>query len=354
MKIHSFAVWWCLLLTGLAEAQVANDDCAGAIALGVTYLPTSWHCNPLQGGSGFSPPIIDSTDQALVNFPYPTNPNACLGHTNAISAPSRDVWYAVRVTCDLLFEIECSDSCQVSVWVGGDCTTLYPGYCFTALPGIPMFGFAQGLAPPQDTILLQISAMNSAVDLGYTLCMTNQTPPCTPTPSNWTEPTPVLCFEASLSINSCTAPGAMDGGVQVNVLDGNGPWSILWMDGDTGFTRTGLGEGAYIYTITDAIGCFATDTAHIGVNAPLSTIVTEEPTGFAVWQNSGMIVIQTNNPLFAGQAFFMDSLGRILTQQEIIGGRAIFGNVGFPAGVYFVQLVSPESITTSRCIRMSE
>jgi len=49
-----------------------------------------------------------------------------------------------------------------------------------------------------------------------------------------------------------------DGAVTIAGVGGTAPYSILWTDGNTSFTRTGLASATYTFTLTDANGCTVT------------------------------------------------------------------------------------------------
>ena len=51
--------------------------------------------------------------------------------------------------------------------------------------------------------------------------------------------------------------------------DGEGPFTYLWSNGQTGATATGLAAGPYSVTVTDANQCSATGTFSVGQPAPL-------------------------------------------------------------------------------------
>ena len=46
-----------------------------------------------------------------------------------------------------------------------------------------------------------------------------------------------------------------DGAVTITASGGTGPYTILWSDGSTQFTRTGLASATYSFTVTDNNGC---------------------------------------------------------------------------------------------------
>ncbi|HMG89630.1 MAG TPA: hypothetical protein VK589_06210 [Chryseolinea sp.] len=69
----------------------------------------------------------------------------------------------------------------------------------------------------------------------------------------------ILRVNTSLTLSSIIKPtsclGDNSGGIDLSVFGGTPPYSILWADGTTAEDRTGLVEGQYAVTVTDATGC---------------------------------------------------------------------------------------------------
>jgi hypothetical protein len=247
------------------QAQVANDDCAGALGLGVALLASQSNTCDLILPMGYL--ILDSTDQALVNYPYPVSPAPCMGYSTTVTAPGKDRWYAVRVNCQLVYTVECTDTCNLSVWSGGNCTFLEPVACHTILPNTPTMGtvIPTTVLPSEDTLLIQISSQGPSRDIAYRICLTDPSPSCLWTATTWNGATSVLCFDYDVQATPATSASSADGIAQVLMLAGNAPYTILWDDGDTGFTRSDLPPGLHVFTITDAQGCQEEGTIQIGV-----------------------------------------------------------------------------------------
>lgn len=77
--------------------------------------------------------------------------------------------------------------------------------------------------------------------------------------------------------------GASDGSITLTTL-GTGPFTILWDDGPSSTSRSGLSAGTYGVTITDATGC--SDYASITLTEPslltASAVVSSDYNGYAV------------------------------------------------------------------------
>jgi hypothetical protein len=120
-----------------AYSQVINDDCSTAISLGYInfWTPPGYAC--FNAFSYVDTGFYSATSQnALVNYPYPIMTVPCSGYTTSISAPSNDVWYkALGVSCDLTIIFSCSDTTNLSIWTGTNCSDLCARNCYTLLPG---------------------------------------------------------------------------------------------------------------------------------------------------------------------------------------------------------------------------
>jgi hypothetical protein len=268
MKIHEFAVCACLLLASEMKAQVWNDSCTGATPILV------WTTDPctFQLGSSGDHWAGDSTDNATINFPYPSNPNPCFGYSSSMGPPGRDVWFRMGYSANAyVWEMTCSDTCHLSWWAG-DCGTLAPLECYTILPNVPTYTEASlPVGVWSNQFYIQVVAKNSAVDITFDACWTYfdvfggggavfvQT-----------EPTPVICSIDSISITQPTLSTSADGGIEVIVLTGHPPFAIMWNDGNTTFHRTGLVIGEYAYQITDGVGCVQSDTILLDLSTELS------------------------------------------------------------------------------------
>ncbi len=65
--------------------------------------------------------------------------------------------------------------------------------------------------------------------------------------------TPVTTTFTSVDPTDCQAP--CNGSINVQVTSGGLPAQITWQDGGTGFNRTGLCPGDYLFYVTDSNGC---------------------------------------------------------------------------------------------------
>jgi len=77
---------------------------------------------------------------------------------------------------------------------------------------------------------------------------------------------------------SCSDAGA-DGAIDLTVSGGTAPYTIQWSTGAEGEELTGLAVGDYQVTVTDALGCTASETIAVPAPAPFTCSVTlDSPT----------------------------------------------------------------------------
>ncbi|MGK0314852.1 MAG: hypothetical protein ACI86M_001072, partial [Saprospiraceae bacterium] len=100
----------------------------------------------------------------------------------------------------------------------------------------------------------------------------------------------ITCFELEAEIISQAVCVANDGSISVTPISGEAPHTYKWNDGPTDQNRTGLSEGAYEVTVTDANGC--TTLKEIDIVAPsiplqFATLLTIIPSSCT--ENTGLI-----------------------------------------------------------------
>ncbi len=108
-----------------------------------------------------------------------------------------------------------------------------------------------------------------------------------------TAPDPLVIQPQSVQQPSCT--GLSDGSIAVQVTGGTAPYSLLWSNGQTGSSLTGLAAGIYSVQVTDANGCLQifSDTL-IGSQALQATIT--NPVGiFCAGDSTGQLLVSVAN-----------------------------------------------------------
>lgn len=84
-----------------------------------------------------------------------------------------------------------------------------------------------------------------------------------------TTPTITVSVSNSTGNNSCSNP---NGSATVSASGGTGPYTFAWSSGQTGDTETGLANGSYTVTATDANSCTGTGTVTIADNRPVLNV----------------------------------------------------------------------------------
>jgi gliding motility-associated-like protein len=74
-----------------------------------------------------------------------------------------------------------------------------------------------------------------------------------------------LGFGVNPQVTSMSCPDSKDGAIKLFVNAGTPPYLYNWSNGASAETITGLAAGNYSYTVSDALGCKATNTVTMGV-----------------------------------------------------------------------------------------
>lgn len=113
------------------------------------------------------------------------------------------------------------------------------------------------------------------------------------------EPSPIF---PNAFANYVSSAGACDGGGVSNPTGGQPPYTYSWSSGGTGQNETGLCEGPYTITVTDANGCTGSQVINVAVPACLTDVdfnswlqAGQPGNGNWVIQNGGAQVRQTIN-----------------------------------------------------------
>ncbi len=322
-----------------AVSQVSNDSCLSANNLGfIPFGSIGTFCFDGQ----INIPLIDSTDLALPNFPYPNIILPCNGYIPSIAVPGKDLWYTFYTNCDLTFRAENSDTVHLSFWIGDDCNNLLPIDCFTIPEGISFSQTLNGLGG--HAIFLQVSGPNTIVNTNFTVCFSGTIGACFPV-FNFS-PTPVQCFTYEVQITDCSNSQSNDGSVNINSMLGNSPYTCYWNDGVIGFSRNNLAPGVYYFTITDVNGCAENDSIVISIS---TSLIENKNNDFLILNDTKVkeITISSSNNYFNVNNYYniKNTLGHLIYTDRITSDiKFVFNYSSFAAGIYFLQFEFQNSI----------
>ncbi len=157
----------------------------------------------------------------------------------------------------------------------------------------------------------------------------------------------VLGCPPSLGLNASITPvssaGGTDGAVSVQPSQGLAPYSYEWSNGNTSNSITGLAEGNYTLTVTDALGCVSVLVAMVGL--PTNTKEIDLVNHFRLMPNptSGHTMLDVG---FLSEVDFsvrvLSPVGQTLyrfEEQYTLGGTYPLDLSQVGAGVYFVQVM---------------
>jgi hypothetical protein len=188
--------------------------------------------------------------------------------------------------------------------------------CYTVLPNTPTY--MEAWLPPQvwsNQFKLQVVAKDPAVDIYLDACWTYYPVFGEGIPFMHTAPTPMVCFHDSITV---IQPSSMeDGSIDISILEGNPPYSILWDDGSTDFFRTGLGAGAYAFHITDGVGCVGSDTIVLDLVTHLGEALGGHPLRWSCDAASGDVLLTLSGNQGPCDLTLVDAMGRNLLEAPL-------------------------------------
>lgn len=153
----------------------------------------------------------------------------------------------------------------------------------------------------------------------------------------------------SISAQPETCPGSADGSVTATAA-GNGTLTYTWQPGNlTGALQTGLVSGDYTLTVSDALGCSATQQVTIqagdGPQLAISNIVNPTCAG-----NDGSFTLSLNGGT-APYTVTANAGGNVQTITVPFEGNAPFNNL--PSGTVSVEIEDANGCTASQTITLS-
>jgi hypothetical protein len=218
-----------------------------------------------------------------------------------------------------------------------------PISCYNSSDGVISIIGSGGTSPyfyTLDSIVTPISVFNSLSPSNYSIYITDSVG-CNSDTTNimLTQPTEI---NLNLSSTPESDTGFFDGTATVNINGGTQPYTILWSNGQTDSTIVYLSTGVYSVTITDANGCFISDSvfveSSVGINENdliLNSYIYPNPS------NGSFSIVVNNNVKFNATVF--DMYGRLMYSKYNCYGENDF-NLNLNSGNYILKLITDDKI----------
>lgn len=258
------------------------------------------------------------TPTANMHVSFKTGDNAASGHLVEAAIDRFFVFDSLTTAPVAAFDADLEDGC----------TPLHVHFYDLSAGATSWSWSFPGGSPATSTLASPIITYNTPGIYDVTLIATNPLGSNTLTLTSYIEvfASPVLA----------TSAGA--GSASVIISGGTAPFDILWSDGQTTETATGLEVGTYTVTVTDANGCSVNATAEV-----------TQPSGID-WLEDGLSVTVFPNPATeyvhvvsdaSGSIFWSmtDLQGRTVLESNIDPGETIIAVDGLSSGLYHVQLI---------------
>ena len=169
------------------------------------------------------------------------------------------------------------------------------------------------------------------------------------------------CVPNSITVNNVvnneSVENGADGTIAVSPTGGIAPYSFVWSTGDTNMgsssTLGGLTADSYTVTVTDAFGCFTTETFNIGV---VSTQDLTNLVDINLYPNPVKDVLTLDLSLEKAldlEVYIYNSIGQQLWFSDLPSSeehRLPISVNDFSTGLYFLQVRSDEGQVTKRFV----
>ena len=261
-------------------------------------------------------------------------------------------FYAVTVTDDA----GCSDTLSVTLstppYMVESCEVLSPASGPMAADGSAQITYSNGLPPYtiiverqgggyNDTIVSAMAGVTMYNDLlpGYynvsLLDANNCLQGCAF----------IICggMDISLSAENESCPGAGDGSAVAVVTGGFDPYTFAWSNSQNNDTITNLGAGVYVLTVTDDLGCVATDSIELLAPVPLDLMCSQQSPVSAPGATDGEASIVVGGG--TAPYILMWSGAASGSQNVTTAGTVTISNLA--AGVYSLTLSDANGCTTT-------
>lgn len=156
-------------------------------------------------------------------------------------------------------------------------------------------------------------------------------------------------FDWTTDIQETSTPTSADGSITITPGAGVGPYTYLWDNDSTTNTITGLINGDYVVTVTDANGCQDELTVSLGMNVSAEEISELAHINLSPNPTTGQATLKLNfhNPVDLTVAV-LNPVGQKVLQfsdSNTSSGLYPLDLSQLPSGVYFVQVMVPGSGT---------
>jgi gliding motility-associated-like protein len=248
--------------------------------------------------------------------------------TDANSCTISDTIVLVPVQTVTVFAGNDTTFCQSSSVILTATSPTAVSYQWFQIPGNINVGTAASVmvTPPTGTTAYYVVADNG------TGCTSNDTVMVT-------SPLPVA---ANAVITNATC-GMCDGSVVIAPTGGTAPYSLLWSNGDTTPTSTGLCSGLYTVNVTDSAGCVT------NIAIPVSN--TSGPSGVAITSTNILC-----NGTATGAVTAVTPSGGVppYTYLWIAGGQTTQTLAGLEAGVYYLEVTDSNNCSLLDSVTITE
>jgi choice-of-anchor B domain-containing protein len=267
---------------------------------------------------------IDLTDDMHVTFK--TGDNAASGHIVEAGIDLFYIYDSPSILPTAVFSAAVTEGCAPFTANFNDLSTGATSWAWTL----------SGASPAASTIANPTAVYNTPGTYDVSLTVSNALGSNTITLEDF-----ITVYAAPVLSAS---PGA--GSATVSISGGSAPYDVLWSDGQTTETATGLAVGTYSVVVTDANGCSAEASVDVTQGAAVSML--QDHIRVQVYPNPVEDIVNLNLTVDGLSGNFTldikDIQGKLMAQQSILPGNNTMNVSGLATGVYHGTLFSDGQI----------
>jgi gliding motility-associated-like protein len=294
--------------TGLYWITVIDSNCTFTDTTTVIYSNLIGAIQVLDsnlcfGDSSASLALISSGGIGALNIQWNTS-DTTLQLTN-LPAGNYTVYLEDTIGCSYSDSITIADPPLLSVSLSANVQDNGLNIsCNGGMDGI-VYSIVSGGVQPYTYLWSNNSSLDSAAGLGAgsTWLLVTDANGCSASDTiTLTEPTPLMVNASAISdFNgyNISCFGENDGQANVNATGGNGNYSYLWSNGSNNVLALGLSAAIYSVTVTDTLGCTASDTISLtqplALNTALSSPLNALGNHLDCYLDSTAVVVSTDS-----------------------------------------------------------
>ena len=150
-----------------------------------------------------------------------------------------------------------------------------------------------------------------------------------------------------------TTNGEDNGAITLDIAGGNGDYTVLWSNGMTDTSISGLPAGDYEVVVTDALGCETTQTYAVGASTNVNEIASLN--AFDVYPNPATDIVNISLDFDENKTFqfsVISLIGEVVFQKTLTTNKFnhTLNTSDYSSGVYLIHIQTEDQVALKKLI----